>query len=584
MKWQPKLMGYDYEVMYKKGLENGAADALSRLRSGNELLSMFVPSISTDLMQKGQVAKKHYVWVNEKLLRKGKIVVGQDEELRRKLLQYFYEDFIRGHSRPDLSAYPGLLQPLPIPQTIWSQISMDFIKGLPKSHGNDVIMVVVDRLSKYAHFIGLSHPFNEAQIAQVFLDSIYKLHGIPESIISDRDKIFISAFWKEFFKALKFKLHMSTAYHPQTNGQTEVVNRCLEGYLRCITDEQPKKWFEWLSLVELWYNTNFHTSINTTPFEVVYGQTNTLIIEAYQEIKNRMKQQADKSRSKRKFDIGDMWANSTVNDASWEDLGKLVAQFPEFDLIIMEYLVKINKKTRILELKRRNMKITVLTSYTPYPSRKIRLICACTSQETTKTQRPIRPIQENSIRRINFKVNMDDPNITMEEYIRLEEEKARRHAIVFDDTSTSQAALSCEPMASPLNDNEIDFRISFDESNDEDYTILLQGTRLTIRLTVLESTRRSGKLGVLGVVGARETVGGLVVQQSRIQCFNCKEFGHYAKECRKPKRVKDSTYHKEKMLLCKQAENGVQHQAEQFDWLANMNEEIDEQELEVHYS
>ncbi|GJR33174.1 retrovirus-related pol polyprotein from transposon TNT 1-94 [Tanacetum coccineum] len=88
----------------------------------------------------------------------------------------------------------------------------------------------------------------------------------------------------------------------------------------------------------------------------------------------------------------------------------------------------------------------------------------------------------------------------------------------------------------------------------------------------------------MNVVGARETVGGPVVQQSGIQCFNCKEFGHYAKECRKPKRVKDSTYHKEKMLLCKQAEKGVQLQAEQSDWLADTDEEIDEQELEAHYS
>ncbi|GJX10764.1 retrotransposable element Tf2 [Tanacetum coccineum] len=282
MKWQPKLMGYDYEVMYKKGLENGAADALSRLGSGNELLSMFVSSISTDLIQKvqatwvtdvdiaaiitslkkGQVAKKHYVWVNEKLLRKGKIVVGQDEELRRKLLQYFYEDSIRGHSR-----------------------------GLPKSHGKDVIMVVVDKLRK--------------------------------------DKIFISDFWKEFFKALKLKLHMYIAYHPQTNGQTEVVNRCLEGYLRYITGEQPKKWFEWLSLAELWYNTNFHTSINTTPFEVVYGQTTPIHVAYLGGLKGSLIVQPVKLLDRKIVKKNNkvlvyglvQWANSKVDDASWEDLG-----------------------------------------------------------------------------------------------------------------------------------------------------------------------------------------------------------------------------------------------------------------------
>ncbi|GKC29286.1 hypothetical protein Tco_1036580 [Tanacetum coccineum] len=93
-----------------------------------------------------------------------------------------------------------------------------------------------------------------------------------------------------------------------------------------------------------------------------------------------------------------------------------------------------------------------------------------------------------------------------------------------------------------------------------------------------------GNQRAVNVVGARETVGGPVVQQSGIQCFNSKEFGHYAKECRKPKRVRDSTYHKEKMLLCKQVEKGVQLQAEQSDWLADTDEEIDEQELEAHYS
>ncbi|GKD32449.1 integrase, catalytic region, zinc finger, CCHC-type containing protein, partial [Tanacetum coccineum] len=107
---------------------------------------------------------------------------------------------------------------------------------------------------------------------------------------------------------------------------------------------------------------------------------------------------------------------------------------------------------------------------------------------------------------------------------------------------------------------------------------LLQDTKNDIK------TRQLGNQSTMTVVGVRETVGGQVVQQSGIQCFNCKEFGDFGKECRKPKRVKDSTYHKEKMLLCKQAKKGVPLQAEQFDWLADTDEEIDEQELEAHYS
>nr|GEZ11188.1 hypothetical protein [Tanacetum cinerariifolium] len=102
-----------------------------------------------------------------------------------------------------------------------------------------------------------------------------------------------------------------------------------------------------------------------------------------------------------------------------------------------------------------------------------------------------------------------------------------------------------------------------------------------------KNDNQSGQFGnqrTMNVAGARENVGSPVVQQSGIQCFNCKEFGHFAKECRKPKRVKDSVYHKEKMLLCKQAEKGVPLQAEQYDWLADTDEEIDEQELEAHYS
>ena len=144
---------------------------------------------------------------------------------------------------------------------------MDFNYALPNSFGKTVIFVVVDRLSKEAHFIALSHPYSAASVAQAFLDNVYKLHGFPRSIVSDRDAVFLSEFWQELFKLQACSLNMSTAYHPQSDGQTEVVNRCVETYLRCMTSDKPTMWSKWLPLAEFWYNTNFHT------YEVVYGQS-----------------------------------------------------------------------------------------------------------------------------------------------------------------------------------------------------------------------------------------------------------------------------------------------------------------------
>jgi hypothetical protein len=230
-------------------------------------------------------------------------------------------------------SYPGLLQPLPILDMTWQHIIMDFIEALPKSEGHDTILVVVDKLTKYAHFISLAHPFSTRTIVQLFLDNVFKLHGLPLAIITDRDRIFTSQLWQDLFKYLEVKRKFSNAYHPQTDDQSERVNQCVENYLRCMVFQNPKKWHSYLSTAEWWYNTSFHTSLKTTPFQELYEFQPPMITEGFlldfvgtkardvmqarlsalntikqnlQLAQERMKKNADKHYSKRDLTVGDM--------------------------------------------------------------------------------------------------------------------------------------------------------------------------------------------------------------------------------------------------------------------------------------
>lgn len=319
-----RLMGLQFKIVYRKGKENLAADALSRV---GHLMTLQAVSVAQPTWLQAVLNSYHTDAVAQKLLQalsiqspnehgyyledgliklRNQVWIGDNTALRTKLIAVFHSSPIGGHSSVNATYHKikklfywkgmkqdveesikqcavcqqakhehthpaGLLQPLPIPAGAWQDISLDFIEGLPVSGNSNAILVVVDRFTKFAHFLPIKHPFTAHQIAHLLLDSVVKLHGLPKSIVSDRDRIFMSAIWQELFTTLGTKLLHSTSYHPQTDGQTERVNQCLEMFLRCSVHQSPKQWKQWLPLAELWYNSNFHSSIGCSPFKALYG-------------------------------------------------------------------------------------------------------------------------------------------------------------------------------------------------------------------------------------------------------------------------------------------------------------------------
>ena len=214
-------------------------------------------------IQDGTTSTGKFSVTNGLLLYKGCIYLGDRCKLKGKVLELVHDSPLGGHSgflktlhrakkdwfwwgmKKDLKDYikccevcqrikhettkpAGLLQPLAIPYKPWTDISMDFVESLPKSQKQDVVLVIVDRLTKFVHFIPLSHPYSVEKVATLFIQHVFKLHGMPISIVSDRDPVFTSTFWGELFKKQGVELSMSSPCRPQSDGQTEVVNRSLE--------------------------------------------------------------------------------------------------------------------------------------------------------------------------------------------------------------------------------------------------------------------------------------------------------------------------------------------------------------------
>jgi hypothetical protein len=167
----------------------------------------------------------------------------------------------------------GLLQSLPIPTWKWEDISMDFIVGLPRTaKGFDSIWVIIDRLTKIAHFLPVKTSYPVLTYAQIYIARILSLHGIPKTIVSDRGPQFVSKFWEELHKAPGTMLLHTSAYDPQTSGQIERVNQILEDMLQACVLEFPQKWDECLPLAEFSYNNSYQESIKMGPFGALYGR------------------------------------------------------------------------------------------------------------------------------------------------------------------------------------------------------------------------------------------------------------------------------------------------------------------------
>ncbi|GJV53828.1 putative reverse transcriptase domain-containing protein [Tanacetum coccineum] len=172
------------------------------------------------------------------------------------------------HQKPS-----GLLVQPEIPQWKWDNITMDFVTKLPKTQsGNDTIWVIVDRLTKSAHFLPMRETDPMDKLARLYLKEVVTRHGIPVSIICDRDPRFTSNFWKSFQKAMGTRLDMSTAYHPETDGQSERTIQTLEDMLRACVIDFGNGWERHLPLIEFSYNNSYHASIKAAPFEALYGR------------------------------------------------------------------------------------------------------------------------------------------------------------------------------------------------------------------------------------------------------------------------------------------------------------------------
>ena len=313
--WLAYLEQFTFVIKHKAGVSNRVADALSRRHNLLSKIRITVPDFdslmdlyATDpffstILLKIQNGERTNFLLQDGFLFRGlklcipmsslrlKIIqelhneghVGRDHTLHLVSSSYFWPSMCKEVDRfvarcrvclmaKGSSTNVGLYLPLPIPTQPWTYISMDFVLGLPRTQrGSNSIFVVVDRFSKMAHFIPCKRTSDAVHVAQLFFRDIYRLHGLPMSIVSDRDSRFLSHFWRSLWRSTNTTLNFSSAYHPQTDGQTEVVNRLLGNLLRILVGDNIKSWDVKLCQAEFAHNHAVNRITGFSSFQVIYG-------------------------------------------------------------------------------------------------------------------------------------------------------------------------------------------------------------------------------------------------------------------------------------------------------------------------